>query len=846
MHRFLLALLAILTSATVASAVVIVEQKQPKATIVVDAGPLTAAQQKVLDETRQWLVDAIQTASGATLPAAQKSDGPRIVLATAAARPDVAKRLKLRTDHFDAYAIETTAVEVTLLGGNVYALRHAVAHVLRDLGFRYYAPAPKWHIVPTLVDVRIDLNVVEVPSISARKIWYAYGQHDKTLQANYERWVAGNRLSSVTLINTGHSYGNIIGRNEAEFAKHPEYYALLENGQRDSTRAVAARKFCFSNPGLKDLAARDRIRLLEETRKANPLAYMVSMDPSDGQGTCHCENCKALGTTTDRVIHLANHVARELKKAHPDGWVGVYAYSSHRLPPTIAMEPNVCVQVALGFNQTEFTLPELVERWSKKAAAIGLREYYGVEAWDWGLPGRMRGAKPGYHQEWIPFYAARNAVSFNGETNANWAGQMLGLDVAAELMWNTKADVAAYKDRYFADCFGDAAPAMKEFQKKLEAGGPLQPALLAPMFADVDRAATMTSDPKVQARLVDLMAYLVYVDVYRKFEATAAAQPNHNDMFYDALKVLMNYAWRVRERDMVHYYALARRLCNGLPLADKRLDFYLARKEMPPVWMNGEAYTDAEIIAQFREHKASIAADTTRLVTYSRMLQVVRPAGDDAGPSRRTADPKAAGTAEFRKKLRGFITGADQQEIVLGLKPAKKPVTITILGAKEEVLLKETAANAEAFTELKFKLPKAGEYRFLLEGEAILQVKPGTPLMYEASVESPAWVDYSGPHYFYVPKGVKQICVDSTGRLTMFAPGQSKRIEVTAESRTPGQSYTLVDVPVGADGKLWHTDQTTRGQFFFLNIPPLLSMSREKFFVPREVAENDDLTTARE
>ncbi len=109
---------------------------------------------------------------------------------------------------------------------------------------------------------------------------------------------------------------------------------------------------------------------------------MVSMDPSDGQGTCHCESCKKLGTTTDRVFHLANAVARQLNRDDPRGWVGLYAYSSHRLSPTIDVEPNVRVQVALGFNRTQFSLPELVERWSKKVSAIGLREYYGVKAWD--------------------------------------------------------------------------------------------------------------------------------------------------------------------------------------------------------------------------------------------------------------------------------------------------------------------------------------------------------------------------------------------------------------------------------------------------------------------------------
>ena len=87
------------------------------------------------------------------------------------------------------------------------------------------------------------------------------------LKAGYERWRVANRLVQAAPFQNGHSYGNIIGRNAEAFAAHPEYYALLENGERDSQRAVAARKLCYSNPGLIELVANDRLRLLEESRR---------------------------------------------------------------------------------------------------------------------------------------------------------------------------------------------------------------------------------------------------------------------------------------------------------------------------------------------------------------------------------------------------------------------------------------------------------------------------------------------------------------------------------------------------------------------------------------------------
>ena len=49
-----------------------------------------------------------------------------------------------------------------------------------------------------------------------------------------------------------------------------------------------------------------------------------------------------------------------------------------------------------------------------------------------------------------------------------------------------------------------------------------------------------------------------------------------------------------------------------------------------------------------------------------------------------------------------------------------------------------------------------------------------TPLVFEASPLRPAWVDYSGPHYFYVPKGTREVLVDADPRLSVVIPGGGK------------------------------------------------------------------------
>ena len=241
-----------------------------------------------------------------------------------------------------------------------------------------------------------------------------------------------------------------------------------------------------------------------------------------------------------------------------------------------------------------------MDLWSKKVSAIGLREYYGVEAWDWGLPGRARGGRVAYHRKWIPFYAERNLNGVNAETNANWGAQALGLYVASQLLWEPSTPVDPLVDEFHESLFGEAAEPMRAFYEKMEDAPTLRASNLVPLFDDLQTAWSRTKDPEIRARLVDLKAYLVYVAKFRQFDLIRGQSKEHGDEYYDSVKSLMNYTWRIRHRDMVHYYALARRLCNAAPLKDGRPEFSLATKGSTPVWQFGESHSDGEIETLFR------------------------------------------------------------------------------------------------------------------------------------------------------------------------------------------------------------------------------------------------------
>ena len=853
--KLLLISVSLLAFARLARAEVpLLENGKASVQIVADVRGATPAGAVVLRDAAGWLAESLYRASGATFVIANElGDQPSLVIARADQWPDVARAAGLASQKYDDYAIATRPSErrIYVLGNSEEAAGFGTADLLRRWGFRWFAPSKKWHVSPALTrkDLSVDLNIAESPQLIERRIWYAYGMSGddlKPLMLDYRRWAVANRLTLRGLTRTGHSYGNIMGRNQEAFAGNSLLSSMNEDGTRDQTSVPNARKFCVSNPDLIELVAKDRAQLLETNRRANPAAFMVSVDPSDGQGTCHCDKCKALGTTTDRVMHLANETAKRLRAEDPRAWVGLYAYSSHRLPPTIDIEPNVYVQVALGFNRTQYSLPELVERWSKKVSAIGLREYYGVEAWDWGLPGRARGGRVEYHRKWIPYYAQRNLNGVNAETNANWGAQALGLYVAAQLLWDPKAEVAPLVDDFFEQLFGDAAEPMRAFYEKMEAAPPLRPATLLPLFDDLQTAWDKSTDPAVRARITDLKAYLVYVAMFREFDLVRGRNVDRNDDYYAALKPLMNYAWRIRHRDVIHYYALARRLCNGLPVRDNRLEFYIANKDRDPIWKTGNDLTDAEILALFDRTVAALKADGDPTVAFSRYFDRVNVAGDNAGPSYIHATPqdKNVAVSRFRSGLLGYLGASGPQMARLGIAPTSKPITMTVYMRDDAIFEKEFRApdgDAE-FHEVAIELPRAFEYRVEITGDFELRVPPETPFMFESSVIRPAWISYSGPHYFYVPKGTRELIVDANPRLSLIIPGKGRR-DLGPADRLGGKSHIVVKVPDGADGSIWHTTTQTRGQVMLLNTPPLFSFHRNTVFVPREVSESEGLST---
>src|SRR5262249_42888902 len=151
----------------------------------------------------------------------------------------------------------------------------------------------------------------------------------------------------------------------------------------------------------------------------------------------------------------------------PGKMVGMYAYSEHSDPPDFAMEPNVHVQLAAGYNYGRYSHEQLVELWPKVAKNFGGHLYISLWAADADkLPGGMAADLTRF-QKMLREYLAGNIRSMHMECGNNWGPHGRGYYVISKLLWNPDANVSEILADFYDRAFGPAAPAMKRYYERV-------------------------------------------------------------------------------------------------------------------------------------------------------------------------------------------------------------------------------------------------------------------------------------------------------------------------------------------------------------------------------------------
>ena len=788
------------------------------------------------------LKDTVKEITGVELPSGDGAwAGRGILLALTKSLPDSEKELAglLKAKPLEAYGYNITADRAVIAGNSPKALRDGVYALMEQLGCRWLVPSKRWTIIPKAAEVILPAQqLVSVPDFFYRSIWYAYGVGNRgepisdELDASYKTWCDANRLGGVTHYKIGHTYASTVGRHQAEFEAHPEYFAMAEDGTRLSF--AQHQSLCYSNPQVAKLFIEDKLAELRADKLENPDNYVVSMDPNDGTKECFCEECKKLGNGSDQALHLANQVARELRKEFSDAVVTMYAYASHRLPPEkITVEPNIEIQVAMGFNKTQYTLEQLVDLWMKKVSSVGIRDYFGVMAWDWGLPGRGKASSYKYVSENLPKYYSWGARAFNTETNANWASFGPASYLASKLLWNVKADPKAVYDDYFAKGFGNAASEVEELYSLFSRSQDLNRQNVHRWLAQLDKAfqAAKGEGDGVQQRLTDLAAFLHYAILYRQWEL--ALESGDQEKAYEALRPLLEFTWRIRDRNMVHAYALQRRLVNSGHDKIRPLREGWKFNDPEAVWKHPQLLNDGEIRTLFQNDLKANPPDA-RLAEFSENL---KPLGEPTG------DEALTGALRYQTVWHVLVEKDEHLSFTLPMRGVRANYKLEIFDRdnapvwESEASVSETASRYEQKPfEMEVKFPAPGQYKMVFQAgeDYVPQFPPGLKVVLDMSQEKFPLLRMFGPGYFYVPKGTENILVSTDGRFSVVRPGATVRTDYSGVDND--QKLECIVIPVdGQDGQVWTLHASTSGKNALLNIPPYLATEPGRLLVPEDV-----------
>jgi hypothetical protein len=794
--------------------------------------PNAPAETKALAEE---LAKYLKQISGADFQIKTGNDSEGIVLGTIQEFPNPALTSALEIhntfDGREAYALRTEARRVLLLGATDLGASHATFRFLELLGCRWLFPAPEWEVIPSLKTLRLNANEIRRPAILSRRIWYGWGFFSDKGQSParpsasqaYNDWARHNRMAGSFTINAGHAWENIIDQNKKSFEAHPEYFALVKDKRKGP-------QFCVSRPEVQAMAVAYALNYF----KKRPKSDMVSMEPSDGGGMCECDDCKKLGSISERVFGLANHVAKAVAKDYPGKMVGLYAYNEHCEPPSFALEPNVYVQLTAGFITGRYSFEELLELWPKRCKSMGFYEYFSVWLWDFDkLPGG-RAANVSYLQKQIKEYAAQHATSIDAESGDNWGPHGRGYYLANRLMWDPTANPEVILSDFYDKAFGPGATAMRRYCERLDSGNKplLSRHLIALAFRDVEDAARLAKDrPDVQARLDQIKQYLRYIHLRWRLDRE---KENGKDLTLAAI----THAYRTRYSFMNHWEAIRQAWLPKAAKDYKEPDWVSTEKSVRKPWAVNEPYTHEETEQLFQEG-----------LQYFQPQQIVeKEFSTDLVPAQFEGSSPAASSQSYQGGLRYGVYSPNGEPIDLEVVTGtiawyrdRADARYKLLNAKEEKLQEGRLGLDGKSHKLHFDVPKAGLYYFDFDdSSAGWQIKAGPEQPVSILLRRDKGFSHAGhmqQMYFYVPKGTRELDYFWSGGAHKLIGPDKKLVQ---EVKTSGE-FVKVPVPEGMDGKVWSFSQLALGQLWFFNVPNQLAGSPGALLLPKEVVVKDGL-----
>lgn len=711
------------------------------------------------------------------------------------------------------YLLRSEAGRLLVIGRTPLAVQNAVWDLLYRIGFRQYFPGEKWALWPALAQLTVDLNTVESPDYFTRRLRVGGVTWADNRDA-VAQWKRRNRMVSGFTLSSGHAYGRIASTLAAEFAQNP---GTLTGSEREP-------KLDASHPAMPKLI---RQYVAEELGKADA-PDSISMEPSDGGGW---RKDSPLGTPSDQATTLANYAASALRESHSGRKVGMYAYNEHSPPPSIEVDPDVIVGVATSFIKGGYTVEQLMKGWNEKGATLGVREYWGVAAWDFALPGRARASDLDYIFRTIPRFYQLGARYWDGEVTDSWGAHGLGFFLTSRLLWDVgEVDKREELQReFFSRSFGSSAGTMRKFFETclLKSARPLlSKDLLGRMYRQLDAALKESPSPEVTARIEDFVVYTRYVEMM--FEYQNLSGPAKRKAF----DRMLSWVEGNHGSFMFDQWVLSREIPGRT--------FHIPKKDLT-AWLKPAkdaakiATPDGlrKILAKGIENNPTVPFSA---VSFSEDLVPGSPSQEEI---------RAVKPVNLRGTNRIFLYSdnpSPEFEFILQaglLYPDRGPVQLKLFSSANAIV-DEPVATAQVEPD---KMPRKVNLRSPYPGLHYLEISDGsggTQVQWPKGQRAALMSSPQESAGMYVPTDLSFAVPAATRLVGGFSEAPAGRLlnekgETVFDFETMGgPGYFSVEVSSEHANSVWRI-QGAKGKKLLLTVPPYLSRSADELLVPREV-----------
>jgi len=476
-----------------AAPLVIVEDGQPRATIVVATNETKAT--TAATEIQKY----VEKMSGAKLPVVTEGAPVSTPVSILVGHTVAAQKLGVKIPAgFDAtihagafdeegYVLKTAGNAIVVAGnsdGPYYGTVFAAYALLEQLGCRFYFPGAWGEIVPQQKTISVAaLDVAKRPDFAVRNIWLSgWVPITKEERATYAEWtgkIGFSRGESYPVAGDGFLGGLLPAAEYWE--THPEYFAMNKQGDRKPSLHGPKKSFypritmlCLSNPDVLTESIKNLEAAFAGQRKMDIVRQNgFGISPPDGAPFCYCEKCLAGSQNFTYPTYVHERMqseeffgfAAKLALEFPDKWVGTMAYALREMPPQgVKLPANVavvyapiscCVQHANNdpscWRRQEFV--KILRQWRAQTPHLTIYDYNPGFLSGMFLPERDIAT----FTINAPIYKEIGIKGFNAEGRKAFMQTWLSYYIRAKLLWDAKADVPAIKKEFYTLFFGAEA-----------------------------------------------------------------------------------------------------------------------------------------------------------------------------------------------------------------------------------------------------------------------------------------------------------------------------------------------------------------------------------------------------